>query len=140
MGNNVTCKTVRIGSIRMKIFDGQVRTLKDVRRVPDLRKNLLSLGVLEAHEYKFIGTDGALKITKNSMMVFKVECTTNLYKVIRSVVIGDISVATEYEDITRFWHMHLGHMSERGLRACREKKFYQVLNIANSVYISFAYR
>ena len=50
----------------MKMFDGHMRTLKDVRRVPDLRKNLLSLGVLEAHEYKFIGTDGALKITKNS--------------------------------------------------------------------------
>jgi len=63
MGNGVTCKTVRIGSIRMKMFDEQVRTLKDVRHVPKLRKNLLSMGALEAQEYKFSRIDGALKVT-----------------------------------------------------------------------------
>jgi len=41
MWNDTTCKTVGIGINRMKMFDGHVRTLKDVRHVPDLRKNLL---------------------------------------------------------------------------------------------------
>ena len=41
MENDIACKTVRIVSIRMKMFDGQVRTLKDVRYVPNLRKKLL---------------------------------------------------------------------------------------------------
>ena len=42
MGNNVTCKTVGIGSIRIKMYDGIVRTLTNVRHVPELRKNLIS--------------------------------------------------------------------------------------------------
>ena len=49
------------------------------------------------------------------MMVLKIECTVNLYKVIKSVVIGDASVATEKKNTTRLWHMRLGHVSEQGL-------------------------
>ena len=71
MGNGVACKTVGIGSIRMKMVDRQVRTLKDVRHVPDLKKNLLLLGALEAQGYKFSYTDGALKVTKGFMTILK---------------------------------------------------------------------
>ena len=46
MGNNTSCKVVGIRNIRIKMFDGVVRTLCDVRHVPDLRKNLISLGTL----------------------------------------------------------------------------------------------
>ena len=35
---NVVCKTLGIGNIRMKKFDGQVRTLTNVRHVLDLKK------------------------------------------------------------------------------------------------------
>ena len=43
-GNDDACKTVGIRSIRMKMFDRQVKTLKNVRHVSDLRKNILLLG------------------------------------------------------------------------------------------------
>ena len=62
MGNNNSCRTVGIGSVRIKMFDGIVRTLKDVRHVPDLRKNLISLGVLESKGCKIIAEGGALKV------------------------------------------------------------------------------
>ena len=42
------CKTLGINNIHMRMFDGQVRTLTNVRYVPDLKKNVLSLGALEA--------------------------------------------------------------------------------------------
>ena len=119
MGNNIACKTIGIGSIRMKMFDGQVWTLKNVKHVSNLRKNLLSLGVLKAQECKFSGMAGAIKVTEGSMMVLKAERTTNLYKEIGSVVIGDASVATE--DTTKLWHMHFRHMSKRCLRALHSK-------------------
>ena len=38
--------------------------------------------------------DGVLKVAKGSMMVLKGELTSNLYKVIGSVVNGDASVET----------------------------------------------
>ena len=46
MGNDASCKVVGIRNIKIKMFDGVVRTLCDVRHVPDLRKNLISLGTL----------------------------------------------------------------------------------------------
>ena len=64
MGNDAVCKTVGIGYIRMRMFDGQVRTLTNVRHIPDLKKNLFSLVALEARGYKFFGADRAIKVTK----------------------------------------------------------------------------
>jgi len=92
-----------------------------MRHVPDLRKNLLSLGSLKAQGCKFSDMDGTLKVTKGSMMVIKAELIVNLYKIIESVVIGDASVVTEKEDTIRLWHMRLGHISERGLRVLHSK-------------------
>ena len=80
MGNNVVCKTVGIDNICMRMFDGQVRTLTNVRHIPDLRKNLLSLGALKAQECNFSCADGGIKVTKNSMMILKEEWIANLYK------------------------------------------------------------
>jgi len=51
------------------------------------------------------------------MMIFKGERTANLYKLTKSIIVGDASAATEKEDTKRLWHIHLGHMSERGLQA-----------------------
>ena len=61
----------------------------NVRHVPDLRKNILSLGALNAQECKFSGADGGVKVTKCSMIILKIERTTNLYKIIESVIVVD---------------------------------------------------
>ena len=44
IGNDASCEVAGIGNISIKMFDGVVRTLCDVRHVPDLRKNMISLG------------------------------------------------------------------------------------------------
>ena len=115
MGNDVVCKTVGIGNICMSMFDGQVRTLTNVQHVPDLKKNLLTFGALEARGYKCSGADGEIKVTRDSMMILKRERTTNLYKLTGRIIVGVASAATEKEDSIRRWHMRLAHMSERGL-------------------------
>ena len=93
----------------------------NVWHVPDLKKNLLSLEVLKARGYSFSGTNGEIKVTKSSMMILKREQTTIFYKVTRSIIVGDALAATEKEDIIRFWHMRLWHMSERGLQALQKE-------------------
>ena len=40
MGNNVSCQTVGMGNIRIKMYDNTIRTLTSVRHVPDLKKIL----------------------------------------------------------------------------------------------------
>ena len=51
MGNDASCRVVRIGNIRVKMFDGVIKTLCDVRHVPDLRKNVISLGTLDGNGF-----------------------------------------------------------------------------------------
>ncbi|KAH9679278.1 hypothetical protein KPL71_026064 [Citrus sinensis] len=48
MGNDQPCRTMGIGTIQLKMFNGMVRELKEVRFVPALKKNLISVGALEA--------------------------------------------------------------------------------------------
>ena len=98
----VVYKTVGIGNIRMRIFDGQVRTPMNVRHISDLKKNFLSLEALKARGYKFCSADGGVKVTRGSMIILKEEQTTNLYKLTRSVIIGDASAATKKENTKRF--------------------------------------
>ena len=40
MGNNASCRVFRMGNISVKMFDGVIRTLCDVRHVPELGKFL----------------------------------------------------------------------------------------------------
>lgn len=48
MGNDSPCNTMGICSIRLKNHDGSTRVLSDVQYVPNLKKNLISLGALES--------------------------------------------------------------------------------------------
>jgi hypothetical protein len=79
MGNNISSKVVGIGSIRIKMFDGTVKILTDVRHVPDLRKNLISLGVLDRGGYKTIVQGGVMKVYKGIILVMKAKNIGNLF-------------------------------------------------------------
>jgi len=66
-----------------------------------------------ARGYKFSGADGGIKVIKGSIMILKGEQTTNLYKLIGSIIVGDATTAIEKEDTSRLWHMHLEHERTR---------------------------
>lgn len=53
VGNNMACDLVKIGSIKIKMFDGIVSILSNVWHVPYLRKNILSLGILNSFDYHY---------------------------------------------------------------------------------------
>ena len=53
MGNDAICPVIGIGTVKIKMFDGVVRVLSNVRHVLDLRKNLISLGVLDDLGYSY---------------------------------------------------------------------------------------
>jgi hypothetical protein len=64
MGNDISCKVVGVGSIQIKMFDGTVKILTDVKHIPELRKNLISLGVLNTGGYMSIVQGGVMKVYK----------------------------------------------------------------------------
>ena len=122
MGNDSVCKIMEVDNVRMMMYDGQERTLSNIRHVLDLTKNLLSLGALEAQGCKFTGEGGGVTVTRGSVTVLKGERVRNLYSMIGSVIVGDASTtATEKGDTTKLWHMRLGHMSEKGLQVLHGK-------------------
>lgn len=54
MGNDHKCQVIGIGSITLRSYDGTLRTLNNVRHIPELKRNLISLGTLddEGLEYR----------------------------------------------------------------------------------------
>ena len=79
MGNDISCKIAGIGNIRIKMFDGTVKILTDVRHVPELRNNIISLGVLDTGGYKSIVQGGVMKVYKEILLVVKVKNVGNMF-------------------------------------------------------------
>lgn len=52
MGDNNALEIASIGTIKIKIFDGTVRTIKEVRRAKGLKKNILSSGKIDSLDCK----------------------------------------------------------------------------------------
>lgn len=46
------------------MFDGTIRTLYDVRHIPYLRKDMISLSILDRNGYNFKFKGGVLKMIK----------------------------------------------------------------------------
>jgi hypothetical protein len=53
MGTSVHCKITGIGNIIIKMFDGVVKTLCNVKHVPEVEKNLISLDTLDSNGYGY---------------------------------------------------------------------------------------
>ncbi|KAM2047258.1 hypothetical protein ACFX1T_005942 [Malus domestica] len=53
MGDDNPCTTKGIGTVRLKLHDGMVKELTGVRYVPNLKKNLISLGTLKSKGFRF---------------------------------------------------------------------------------------
>lgn len=62
-----------IGNIRIKIFDRVVKELKQVRHAPNLKKNIVSLGMLESMGYSFEDENDSLKVIKGFLVIIKGE-------------------------------------------------------------------
>ena len=71
LGSNMNCSMVGIGTVAINMFDGMTRTLKEVRHVPDLKRNLISLGSLDESGCNFKAENGKLTISKGVMVVMK---------------------------------------------------------------------
>ncbi|KAH9654151.1 hypothetical protein KPL70_027652 [Citrus sinensis] len=112
------------GTIKIKIFDGTIRTIGEVRHVNGLKKNLLYLGQMDSHGYKTHVENGIMKIVKGALVLMKVEkIGANLYMLKgETLQEADACVASNGEESTMMWHLKLGHMSEQGLKILSERK------------------
>jgi hypothetical protein len=68
MGDDNPCDIVGVGSVQIKAHDGMTRTLQNVRYIPGVSRNLISLGTLDAEGFKYSGSSGVLKVSKGSLV------------------------------------------------------------------------
>ncbi|KAH9783052.1 Integrase catalytic domain-containing protein [Citrus sinensis] len=115
MGNDQLCRTMGIGTIRLKMFDGMVRELKEVRFVPTLKKNLIFVGALEANGYKVTIEDGIMKFTHGAMVILQGVRRHNLYY-LKGSTTDEANVIEAHSDTTKLWHVRLGHAGEKSLQ------------------------
>ena len=122
LGDDHPCKGVGIGSIRMRMFDGIVQTLTNVKHVPKLKKNLMSLDYLERSGFNFSSRarSGVLNISNGAMVVIRGRrIESNLYRLEGFVVTGESNAVAAMQDqqgAHRLWHYRLGHMDDRGIK------------------------
>ena len=87
------------------MFDGIVRTLCDVRHIPDLRKNLISLDTLDRNGLSFYPKGGVLKMSKGVMTVIKGQrLLGNIYILLHTTVVGVVVLKSKSNNIA-LWHM-----------------------------------
>lgn len=53
------------------MFDGKFWTFGEVRHVPTLNRNIISLSTFDSKGYKYTGEGGVLKVSKGSRVVLK---------------------------------------------------------------------
>jgi len=46
MGNDASCRVVDVGSVKVRMFDGVIHTITEVKHKPDLRRSLISVGAM----------------------------------------------------------------------------------------------
>lgn len=121
MGNDHACETLGVGKIKLKLHDGSVHVLTNVWYVPDLKKNLISLGALDSKGYRITLEGGALKVLNGAMVVMEGTRHNNLYFLQGSTVVGggatpSSNVGEDKLDTVRLLHMRFGHVGEEAMQ------------------------
>jgi len=122
MGDDHPCNEEEMGTVCIKMLDGIVRELKEVRYVPQLKRNLISVGTLKALGPLVSIRDGVLKMTKGSMVVMKGVRQNNLYYLKGTTVTGQVKTSiSSDDDCTQVWQKKVGHGGEKSLQAPAKK-------------------
>ena len=95
--------------MRLRLHDGAERVLQQVRYIPGLKRNLISLGTLDAKGYSYKAFGGVLKVTKGCLVVMKGNLENGLYVLHGNIVIGSTATVENSTGLkTLLWHKRLG--------------------------------
>ena len=105
MGNDHPCQAMGIGTVKLKMYDGVVRTLSEVQNVSDLKKNLISLDYLDSKSHNIMIEGGILKVLSGALVMRKGKKEGNPYFFQGCTITRNSLVYTEEKEyLTRLWH------------------------------------
>ncbi|KAL2235826.1 UNVERIFIED_CONTAM: Retrovirus-related Pol polyprotein from transposon TNT 1-94 [Sesamum indicum] len=119
LADNKPLKIVGNGDVRIKSTNGSCWTLHDVRHIPGLKRNLISVGQLDSDRFHTTFGDAKWKISRGAMTLARGLKSGMLYMAGGSnsniPFAGTVSQAN-------LWHNRLGHMSEKGMNVLKSKE------------------
>ena len=119
MGNNHSYNVKGICNISLKLHDDKTRTLTDVRYVLGLKRNLISLGTLDELGFSYRAENGSMHVFKGDELILIGAKKNGLY-VLNGCYFPSVnmySICIAKTDKTKLWHLRLGHMSLKSLKA-----------------------
>ena len=114
LGNNKICRIRGIGSIKLRLHNGAIRMLTGVRFIPEIKRNLIYVGVLDASGYTCVLSDGIMNIVKDGKVIMLAERRRSLYYLQASVITGAVNTVQSLS--LKTWHLRLGHLGEAGIK------------------------
>ena len=120
MGNQHVSKIAGKGDVCLETENGTKLVLRNVRHVPDIRLNLISVERLDDEGYCNTFCNGQWKLTKGSLVMARGKKYTKLYMIHANLSQDDVN-AVENDNTVELWHKRLGHMSEKSM-TCLAKK------------------
>ncbi|KAJ9546955.1 hypothetical protein OSB04_019498 [Centaurea solstitialis] len=107
MGNGTSCARQGIGTVKIKMFDGYIRTFKTVKYVPSMTRSLISVRLLSRAGYRTRIEDEILRISRGMVRLYLLNHVWP--KVLR------ISM-----------HLRLGHTSVKNLEILHKRNLIKV--------------
>uniref|UniRef100_A0A2N9FFW3 Integrase catalytic domain-containing protein n=1 Tax=Fagus sylvatica TaxID=28930 RepID=A0A2N9FFW3_FAGSY len=120
MGNKSYADIVGIGDICVETNTGYTLKLKDVRHIPDMHLNLISVSVLDKEGYESHLGNGKWKLFKGSLVFARGKICCTVYKT-QVMLCRDVVNAAQDDFTPDLWHKWLAHMSEKELQILAKK-------------------
>lgn len=112
MGGNNSQTVVDISDVDIKMNDGIIRPIRNIRYVPNLR------GILEDEEHTFKSNNNTLKIVMGSLAGTKGPKRNGLYLLVGDIITSqDSSMFIVTENKSCLLHNRIGHIGNKGLKS-----------------------
>nr|GEZ01906.1 retrovirus-related Pol polyprotein from transposon TNT 1-94 [Tanacetum cinerariifolium] len=99
LGDNRECKIRGIGKVRIQLRDGSSFVLNNVRYIPELKKNLISLGTLEKEGFTIKLQSGKVKVINGSKVVLsRIRRDNCVYSLDGHAIAGELNVIVKEKD------------------------------------------
>ncbi|KAA0059159.1 Retrovirus-related Pol polyprotein from transposon TNT 1-94 [Cucumis melo var. makuwa] len=98
LGDNGTYEVKGSDSVLIATHDGMSRMLTNVRYVPELKRNLISLGELNRSGYTIKFENGIMKVTKGSLVKLRGTLRNGLY-VLEGTVVSEATEQSEFDGV-----------------------------------------
>nr|GEU35214.1 retrotransposon protein, putative, Ty1-copia subclass [Tanacetum cinerariifolium] len=123
LGDNMECKIRGIGKVMIQLKDGSSFMLHYVRCIPELKRNLISLGTLEKEGYTVKLQSNKVKVINGSRVILsRIRRDNYVYSLDGHAMTGEINASVvEKDSLAWVWHKRLRHISEAGLHVLEKQ-------------------